>query len=63
MSKPVKLRFTLSWSIDVMPHWYEDPNITPEKMAAFEQNENIEVLLGIGLNQKDFKFTVVPEEE
>jgi hypothetical protein len=58
----IKLRATITWTYLADPNHYgiDDPN----KMAAIDQEQDdMEAILDMGMNQKDFTFTVKPEVE
>lgn len=60
--KIVKLRRTISWTFEVHPGWYE-PDTTPEEMAVFEAELDVELSLDFGISQPDFSCTVTVEPE
>lgn len=61
MREPVRLRMTLTWTIEANPDWHE-PGLSPDEMAAVEQSqEDLGAVLDVGLGQDDFKFTVTVE--
>lgn len=57
----VRLRCTITWTYEADPKHYGISD--PRKMAAIDMNNDIELLLDIGLNEPDFNMTIEPLKE